>query len=541
MADRIVKLLKELTGGKEFVHLDLSEAKAKELIFELYGPEEFMREHYPLTYRAFREAAALPGGRDSSQKLIQDYAQEETYVFGDGVALDVYGMQADQSFWSRGISAFGTTKQVIDQAIVASDEYDNEVDRVQNTASYVTSLTTELKSDKLKEGKAYTIFCCFTEIPANGPMQTQICTSPGFVVGNRTCVADQTVLTFPRHGDGTGEDDTVCICYGRTPSDGEACDRTYDSQLVDGSQRLYLDVDGEITLLEGYEFSSIDPSNFKMRITAGNGMAEYQNKAALADPGAYFSRSGERTVAFAFPEDWNDLVPTERTSMDDQAELIVQFTMAAETVNPVTGEHTVVEDIFSFSHDMSRDMPNRDNCYTPKMILLWGCVAADTQVLMADGSRKAIRDLLIGDRIRTGRDSARVSQVWKGREKGNSVGIAVRNGGRLVCTSTHPVLTGRGMIPAGKLNRGDTLYGPDMEPLEIDYLYLARADEVMNLELEGDAHTFVGGGIVIGDNWTQNHMEQEEQNRQLSEVLQETERKRRAWEEAYGINKHREV
>ena len=68
------------------------------------------------------------------------------------------------------------------------------------------------------------------------------------------------------------------------------------------------------------------------------------------------------------------------------------------------------------------------------------CVEASTLVLMADGSQRPIRDLRIGDLVRTETGTAHIRDIIKGREP-ELVRIGLAQGGNLVATGNHPLFT----------------------------------------------------------------------------------------------------
>lgn len=72
------------------------------------------------------------------------------------------------------------------------------------------------------------------------------------------------------------------------------------------------------------------------------------------------------------------------------------------------------------------------------------CVEASTLVLMADGSQRPIRDLRIGDLVRTETGTAHIRDIIKGREP-ELVRIGLAQGGNLVATGNHPLFTDKGV------------------------------------------------------------------------------------------------
>lgn len=86
---------------------------------------------------------------------------------------------------------------------------------------------------------------------------------------------------------------------------------------------------------------------------------------------------------------------------------------------------------------------------------LYSCLAADTPILMADGSQKAIENLVRGDRV-AGPDGAvrEVQSTVIARFRGKALGLSF-DGGRLVLSHNHPIWTPSGMKKAEWLEVGD--------------------------------------------------------------------------------------
>lgn len=77
------------------------------------------------------------------------------------------------------------------------------------------------------------------------------------------------------------------------------------------------------------------------------------------------------------------------------------------------------------------------------------CVGRDTPVLMADGSYKAIQDVVVGDMVQTLNGARKVTRVLPVRHD-EAVSVTI-NGVTQVQSMTHEILTSRGWISAGDL------------------------------------------------------------------------------------------
>ena len=157
------------------------------------------------------------------------------------------------------------------------------------------------------------------------------------------------------------------------------------------------------------------------------------------------------------------------------------------------------------------------------------CVEASTLVLMADGSQRPIRDLRIGDLVRTETGTAQ--------------------GGNLVATGNHPLFTDKGVKRCSEVVVDDRLRTEGgcvaIESIELaphepatSNLTLGKAIgcvshdfEVYNLVLDGSS-VFFANGLLVGDNNEQGRLMRSSDEIRSSasvpaELLAEAERLRR--------------
>lgn len=162
---------------------------------------------------------------------------------------------------------------------------------------------------------------------------------------------------------------------------------------------------------------------------------------------------------------------------------------------------------------VSSDPTNNPNqpwyALIPTITVLQGCVASGTKVTMADGSVRAI-ETLKGDgsdwlTINQAKDKLAVMGMADGVETKPMVKITDSEGHSLLVTDMHPIVTGRGMIPAKRVKVGDTVTTEkgNAQVRKIDRV--RYSGKVWNLTYgppsvigEGKS-TFFANGIMIGD------------------------------------------
>lgn len=147
----------------------------------------------------------------------------------------------------------------------------------------------------------------------------------------------------------------------------------------------------------------------------------------------------------------------------------------------------------------------------PYLIIEWGCLDKDTMIEMADGGRKRIREIVIGDMVCTavgggGRECAaagRVKNVWRGMEAGCRL-ITVENGQNIKATGNHPFLTADGWKLADKLRAGDKMLAAGGKEQNVTAVEtVEEVCEVYNLEFDAPSIVFANG-FQTGDFLVQN-------------------------------------
>ena len=135
---------------------------------------------------------------------------------------------------------------------------------------------------------------------------------------------------------------------------------------------------------------------------------------------------------------------------------------------------------------------------------------------MADGSQRPIRDLRIGDLVRTETGTAHIRDIIKGRES-ELIRIGARaKAGNLVASANHPLFTDKGVKRCSEVVVGDRLRTESgcvaIESIELaphepatSNLTLGKAIrcvshdfEVYNLVLDGSS-VFFANGLLVGD------------------------------------------
>jgi hypothetical protein len=146
--------------------------------------------------------------------------------------------------------------------------------------------------------------------------------------------------------------------------------------------------------------------------------------------------------------------------------------------------------------------------------IYYSCLAADSQVELADGTFKAIADIRTGEAVASGpqRKPLKVAFIYTGTEEQPLVSFRTQNGFALKVTQGHPVITEQGVRLARFLKVGDVLvtaqgHSPITALERVAYsgkVYnLSLISPEPNVKIADEEQLFYGGGILVGGNEVQ--------------------------------------
>nr|DAP27879.1 MAG TPA: Recombination and repair protein [Caudoviricetes sp.] len=97
-----------------------------------------------------------------------------------------------------------------------------------------------------------------------------------------------------------------------------------------------------------------------------------------------------------------------------------------------------------------------------KTIMGGGCLAPETNVVMADGSVKQISEIVVGEFVKTLDGNKEVIQTWNPETLVNGtpecLEIEFKDGNKIVCSETHKFLKGGEWVEARHLKVNDAIY-----------------------------------------------------------------------------------
>ncbi len=320
-------------------------------------------------------------------------------------------------------------------------------------------------------------------------------------------------LTAPVHTK-TAAGEPIVLSFGRSYQAGEKIDYPFDPTSQD---RFHFPCSGaavfrdqSVRFIRALEPGS-NSASLMILVRDGGGILEYKGKfsdhTAKSASGFSWDFSDERWKA----------QPGFRWDAYFGAKLY--FTLEYETdrfaPNPVLTVNSTEDE-------------QDDKVKIDTIAVYWGCLAADTPVTMADGSRKELRQIRIGERVRAPQGELRVENILTGTEEEGLWKLTVERGESVLTTRLHPILTTEGFKAAWELCPGvDSLVLEDGEASRLQDVAVERIcrQEVWNLELSGsggdsvpvEEAVFFAGGIAVGDNQVQGWISRRNEERRQAE------------------------
>ncbi|MDR3539874.1 MAG: hypothetical protein P4L69_02740 [Desulfosporosinus sp.] len=148
------------------------------------------------------------------------------------------------------------------------------------------------------------------------------------------------------------------------------------------------------------------------------------------------------------------------------------------------------------------------------LYIMYGCLAAETNIKMASGDLMQISKIKIGDKVLgIDNDNWTVKNVWRGKEDSKMTKI-VANYKTVLLTGNHPIATADGIKRADEIKMGMMVLSENGERREVTQVeQIEYSGEVFNLDLERkekekpEKHLMLADGFVVGDNIIQNSLE----------------------------------
>lgn len=293
----------------------------------------------------------------------------------------------------------------------------------------------------------------------------------------------------------TSPDMDIMVAYGRTPSSRESIDYPYPEVRVEQQQKIFLANSGTVELQDNVRFIQGDVLNTSIVLNHEVLGTIWYSKQI---PDIAISKKDDTHFTWNIDKDWDQVIPGSIIAGTRIYAYDMHLSFYAQRPDDTQPKRFYIN-VCSYQKS-----PNPHYRQISNIKLLWGCLAEDTQVKMADGSMKPVQTIVIGDRVMglEGK-SQTVTNVWIGTEE-KILRITTTNGNEIMATEKHPFMTREGMKPILYLAIGDELLMENGDYFAIEQCYpVVYGRNVYNLDIDGGG-AFICNGFVTGDNMLQN-------------------------------------
>ncbi|WP_141332961.1 Hint domain-containing protein [Myxococcus sp. AB025B] len=345
-------------------------------------------------------------------------------------------------------------------------------------------------------------------------------------------------LTVQAPVDTVLNDNLISVCLNRTWT--QDCD--YD--LTGTPQAIKLPLKGQLSLTSApHTFDQAKINQFKADLALGTPTYEVGHlKLILTNAGGGCDVTDGNLIEARMGQFWDraslsadkktfswDLTGAHAAFFDDGCRQVQdEVKLTLKIVLPVVGTGgTTYQSSVTLSND--RAVPRPD--YTFKKITVTNsCLAAGTQIALAEGKVAPVESLKAGDKVKNPHQpTLTVMDTAVGTETVPMVRIRSAAGHSLLMTEMHPIqVLARGMVQARALKQGDvvmTQAGPSKlvevsrEPYAGKVYNVKVGSDAEKLALAQDQTVVYANGFVVGDGQIQQKYESIAQTQKSADVL----------------------
>lgn len=500
---------------------------------ESHGGEAFLREQYPLVYRAYlrtreNDLTKTDSGNASDILSVHVIPPAEETANAQAVSDD----RQDQ-YVGVISKAFVNVKEAVAGVTMSGYMYDAVT--MQNYGSFYE----DFSDQDIRESAYQCVGNCRRRAPretiGNLVVKYQIdCVKRDGTVEHMTVqgsmegiqlkdIIETVEITDPKSKSGSAE---INVVYkDRQWSSHDYC--YPDVEPRGGRVATMLPISGKITFKPRYKpmgFANRRTDDIKLIYEKDISLAYGHSLAEIAK---YFKQPQGQTVEFRFDDDWNATLPSGKYNAKLRTLLNCPFFYTVQDTEEKDPEGNPRQKDVPFwigsteEQGVTYYIAREDsNVYVPPITYQWGCFAKDTMILMGDGTYKNIAGIHEGDLVWTQEEAVPVQGVITGSDK-QVIVIETEGDHRLRVTQGHPVLTSRGCIGADELNIKDRIAVRDGASECIRFLYTEQyEDKIYSLDM-GESHILCANGILAGDFRCQSEgLRRQEEELEISEEVQ---------------------
>lgn len=294
----------------------------------------------------------------------------------------------------------------------------------------------------------------------------------------------------------TPEGSTIHVSFDRKSQLGQSVDYDYTDKLSPTSkQPVYLDMNGRIILNDGYTYVNGSYKTEQIFLRKGDRFYQYKNGEARIS-----YDSGQNTISYAYGNEWNEAFPknVEGTNAKADYRLLATFRYT-DTNTGKTKTSTVIVSSKAYENLSQGNSAPHNYQKIPDILFYWGCVEENTFITMEDGSKRKVKDIHIGEKVRAvNGEICTVGDILRGTEQRL---FCITSAGKkeILVTEDHPFVTRKGGKPAIALCYEDELLMEDGSYERIDGAFPVEKEFVVySLVVTPSAYIY-GNGFAVGD------------------------------------------
>ena len=455
---------------RKYTIFDFSNPQHSEEFFRFFGGEEHIKNNYPVLYSRYENAKR----KDVSNNIITGYI--------DKLHLHelLYNNQNKNFFCDGFINLTHKSDIHITLEIFVNNESKgrNFKSIRMSQTGYLDCSSIAIQSISGKD-KVYAVLTGYwTDTQKNSLVGASAAQRINWTgdeyIDSVDCIDPKKIKSqFP---------EKIRISFGRTPASSETIDYYFEnSRDVEGNQRMFLNLHGDVKLKDGYTYSELEDFSIGLFSDDMSAIAYYGS-----DPKCIITPGGFK---WSFDQDWKNVISSKLGYGNALFDLDMSISFKCKDNNG----NTYLQKIIVTTHEST--IPAKNTKIIKKLEFLWGCIAKDALVKMNDGSQKPISDVHIGDVVATPKGSALVSNVFSGLQDEIYV-IRTACNKEIHVTADHPLMTSQGFVRACQLTSLAPLKAESGEFIEREDCYpTAYNDMVFSLELDGCEEFFVSGFV----------------------------------------------
>ncbi len=513
-------------GGR--MRLDLSKQEHKEAYYHYLGitdeiKKEKMKEKYPALYHAIENFSAPEPKNENSEDDYQDLYNlysEQTNLTGSSTNC------------ISSVAKAGTTEKK-NLITVRLDIY-NEKKDPEHRYPFFTDQDYECNTQELlsrfssnsiivDQPTPFTAVATYTTVDQRGNIDSPEC-APLHIVANKNPIVDTIEVYHPKRLYSTTPGQCI-VCYNRTAPPEAKADYSYQNVIIDKKESdqelsIHMPFAGCVKLSSGWIFDQFleQQTEIMISIDGQEGQCSYpdkeifkkvfqikgnvlywnfkedrrcdQNQEILKENTSCLQN--QRNLAGYDYENWNNTLLAKRVSNNVTVSFYakISFTIRKDNGTSSIPSHVIISSAgYNLESSSTKEIDH--------ICLWWGCLAGNTKILMADGTRIPIREITQGTRVRLADGSeTSVNAVLSGREE-KVIHIVTQNH-ELQASDMHPIMTKRGLIRAKDLNAADWIAVEDGYESLLGAYEETYQDMVYSLRTE-DTGNIIADGIITGD------------------------------------------